>query len=56
MISLITWLWNIRHRELIEETKRIMRFYWFLRHDCGLKYTDKLSTKDLKKLFSASKE
>jgi len=40
MIGPITWLWNIRHRKLIDETKRIMRFYWFLRHDCGLEEVD----------------
>ena len=55
MIGPITWLWNIRHRKLIEETKRIMRFYWFLMHGCGLAYADKLSAKDLKRLLLALK-
>jgi len=56
MISPVTWLWNIRHRKLIEETKQIMNLHWFLRHDCGLKYADKLSAKDLKRLLSALKK
>jgi hypothetical protein len=51
MISPITWLWNIRHRKLIEETKAMVRLYQFLRHDCGLKYADKLSAKELKELL-----
>ncbi len=53
MISPITWLWNIRHRKLIKETKAIMRLYLFLRHDCGLKEADKLSTRELKELLGA---
>ena len=52
MISPITWLWNIRHRKLIKETKQIMRFYWFLRYEVGLEYADRLSAKDLKQLLS----
>ena len=48
MISPITWLWNIRHRKLIEETKAIMRLYFFLRHDCGLREADKMSARELK--------
>ena len=55
MISPITWLWNIRHRKLLEETKQIMRLHWFLRHDCGLKCADKLSAKDLKHLLDLLK-
>ncbi len=51
MISPITWLWNIRHRKLIEETKAIMGLYLFLRHDCGLKYADRLSAKELRELL-----
>jgi hypothetical protein len=56
MISPITWFWNLKHRKLIEETKRIIRFYKFLRYDCGLEYADKLPTNDLKKLLSALKK
>ncbi len=51
MISPITWLWNVRHRKLIRETKVIIRLHQFLRYDCGLKYVDKLSMKDLKRLL-----
>ena len=51
MISPITWLWNIRHRKLIEETKRIMRLHWFLRHECGLKEADRLTVEDLRELL-----
>jgi len=51
MISPITWLWNIRHRKLIEETKAMIRLYLFLRHDCGLREVDKLSAKELKELL-----
>jgi hypothetical protein len=38
--------------KLPEETKAIIRLYLFLRHDCGLKYADKLSAKELKELLS----
>lgn len=48
MIGPITWLWNIKHRELIEETKAILRLYEFLRHDFGLKEADKFSAKELR--------
>ena len=51
MISPITWLWNIRHRKLIEETKAIIRLYLFLRHDCGLREADRLSARELKELL-----
>lgn len=52
MISPITWLWNIRHRKLIQETKAIIWLHQFLRYECGLKCADKLSAKDLKVLLS----
>ena len=55
MISPITWFWNIKHRKLIEETKQIMNFHWFLRHDCGLKYADNLSAKELRELVRCLK-
>ncbi|MFA6357345.1 MAG: hypothetical protein WCY09_01565 [Candidatus Omnitrophota bacterium] len=32
---MFTRLWNIRHRKLIEETKRIIRIQEFL-NECGL--------------------
>jgi len=51
----ITWLWNIRHRKLIEETKQIMRLHWFLTHDCGLKCADKLSAEELRELVRCLK-
>lgn len=40
-------------KELVEETKAIIRLYLFLKHDCGLKYADKLSAMDIKELLSA---
>ncbi|MDD5155097.1 MAG: hypothetical protein PHF11_01250 [Candidatus Omnitrophica bacterium] len=49
---MFTWLWNIRHRKLIEETKAMIRFYLFLRHDCGLKEADKLNARELRRLLS----
>ena len=55
MISPITWLWNIRHRKLLRETKAIIRLHQFLRYDCGLQYADKLSVKGLKRLLGALK-
>jgi len=55
MISPITWIWNIKHRKLIEETKQIMQLYWFLRHDCGLRYADKLSAKEIRELVKCFK-
>lgn len=39
-------------KRLIEETKRIIKLHQFLRYDCGLKFADKLSVKDLKKLIN----
>ncbi len=45
------WLWNIRHRKLIEETKAIIRLYQFLRYECGLESADEFSAKDLKQLL-----
>ena len=51
MIGPIIWIWNIRHRKLIEETKAIIRLYQFLRYDCELKEADRLRAKDLKELL-----
>lgn len=48
---MFTWLWNIKHRKLVEETKAMMRFYFFLRYEVGLKYADKLSARELKDLL-----
>jgi len=42
-------------RRLIEETRKIIRLYQFLRYDCGLKFADKLSAKDSKRLFLSYK-
>jgi len=36
MISPVTWLWNIRHRKLIEEAKDLIRLQLFLK-EVGLK-------------------
>jgi hypothetical protein len=43
-------------KKLIEETKAIIRMYQFLRYDCGLRYADELSAKDLKRLLLALKK
>ena len=51
-MTILTWLWNIRHGKLIEETNQIMRLHWFLRHDCGLRYADKLSAKELREILN----
>ncbi len=51
MINPITWLWNIRHKELIEEMKVIIRLHQFLRYEVGLKDADKLLVKEIKQLF-----
>jgi hypothetical protein len=56
MINPIIWLWNVRHRKLLEETKAITRLYQFLRYDCGLRGTDRLSAKNLKMMLSILKE
>ncbi len=37
--------------KLIKETKAIIRLYLFLRHECGLRETDRLSTKELRGLL-----
>ncbi len=55
MISLITWIWNIRYRKLIEETKAIIRLHQFLRYECGPKYADKLSAKEFRQLLYTQK-
>jgi len=52
MISPITWIWNIKHRKLIEETKAIIRLHQFLRYDCGLREADELSAKELREIFN----
>ncbi len=36
---------------LIEETKVIIRLYLFLRHDCWLRYADRLRAKELRELL-----
>ena len=38
-------------KKLLEETKAMIRLYLFLRHDCGLKYADKLSARELKEVL-----
>ena len=38
-------------KKLIEETKPIVRFYFFLRYACGLKEADRFSAKELKSLL-----
>lgn len=48
---MLTWLWNIRHRKLIEDVKAIMRLYFFLRYEVGLKEADRLSAKELRELL-----
>lgn len=53
---MLTWLWNIRHRKLIQETKAITTLYLFLRHDCGLKEADKLNVKEMKELLEYLKK
>jgi hypothetical protein len=52
MTGPMTWLWNIKHRKLIEETKAIIRLYEFLRYDCGLKEADKFSAKELREVLN----
>lgn len=52
MISPITWIWNIKHRKLIKETKAIIRLHQFLRYDCGLREADELSAKELREIFN----
>lgn len=37
--------------KLIKETKAIIRLYLFLRHECGLRYADKLSARELRGLL-----
>ena len=55
-MTIFTWLWNIKHRSLIEETKAIIRLYQFLRYDCGLKEADKLSVRELKEAIESPAE
>ena len=40
-------------KELVEEMKAIIRLYLFLRHECGLKYADKLSARELKEIVES---
>ena len=37
---------------LIQDTKAIIRFYLFLRYDCGLKEADKFSAKELREVLN----
>ena len=37
MISPMTWLWNFKHRKLLEETRRLIRIQMFLMDDIGLR-------------------
>lgn len=55
MINLITWIWNIRHKKLIRETKAIIRIYQFLRYEVGLREADKLSARGLRDLLKCLK-
>jgi len=41
----------MRFEDLVEETKAIIRLYLFLRYDCGLKYADRLSARELRELL-----
>jgi len=36
---------------LIKETKAMIRLYLFLRHECGLRYADRLSARELRELL-----
>lgn len=36
---------------LVEETKAMVRFYLFLRYDCGLKYADRLRVRELREFL-----
>ena len=38
--------------KLIQNTKAIIRFYLFLRYDCGLKEADKFSAKELREILN----
>jgi hypothetical protein len=38
--------------KLIQDTKAIIRFYLFLRYDCGLRESDNLSAKELREIFN----
>jgi len=40
-------------KALVEETKVIIRLYLFLRHECGLREADRLSTRELRELLKA---
>jgi len=53
MVSPVTWLWDIRHRRLIEETKALLRVHFFLK-EVGLK--EDLSIKELKMLISTLRQ
>jgi len=38
---------------LVEETKAIIRLYLFLRQECGLKYADRLTARELKEVVES---
>lgn len=42
-------------KELIEETKAIIRLYLFLRHECGLREADGLSAREMRELLRCLK-
>jgi len=37
--------------KLVKDTMAMVRFYLFLRHDCGLREADKLSARELRGLL-----
>lgn len=42
--------------KLIKETKVMIRLYLFLRHECELKFVDKLSARELREFLNCLKK
>lgn len=53
MINPITWLWNIRHRKLLADTRRLIRLKTFLEQETGIKHN--FNTKELRAGLKALK-
>jgi hypothetical protein len=47
------WLWNLKHRKLIRETKAMIRLHLFLRQEKDLKEAEKRDTQKLRNCWKS---
>lgn len=53
-MTIFDWLWSIRHRKLIWETRALIRLQYLLQNELGLK--ESFSAKELKVLLGAIRQ